>query len=51
LVEDVLGGGGLDHGEVVFKLDVVHHSPGDQVRDPLAHVVLGLHDMVCTDSF
>ena len=45
------GGGGLDHGEVVFELDVVHHPPGDQVRDPLAHLVFGQHDVVRADPF
>ena len=39
----------LDHGVVVVELDEVEHPAGDQVRDPLAHVVLGQHDVVGAD--
>jgi hypothetical protein len=42
---------GFDDGEVVLELDVVQHPTRDQVRDPLAHVVLRKDDAMRPDSF
>src|SRR5690606_11733613 len=39
----------LDHGEVVFELDVVQHAAAHQMGDALPHVVLGVDDMVGAD--
>ncbi|NWO15836.1 MAG: hypothetical protein HLX46_03085, partial [Corynebacterium sp.] len=41
-----LGRSHLDDGEVIVKLDEVHHLSRDQVRGPDAGVVLGVDHMV-----
>jgi hypothetical protein len=40
---------GLDHGEFLVDFDVVEHRPGQQMRDPLTHVVFGQNDVVGPD--